>query len=379
MCGCLFFIILGAFGSTVFYFTAINYGNSKYLGKTIGFAYGFGLLIQFVSNNLIKSNNLESVSIVVLWVAAIIIVQKISGKSNSDDRCDNAVKEKGGLKNNYVMVILLIAIVVLMANVFTTLDNVVTLFHADGTFDVGQYPRLFLAVSGIAAGILFDIKKGRFMYIIMYCITLLSTICILTIVSGGAFLTGLVVFYLSAGFFAVFFTTAFVKISLKMENTRLWAGMGRAVNNLMAVLMGSWSLKLYSTENVLLITVLSLVLFVAISVLIFLYTMKNIQINRAEIIENNWDNLTNSEKETNSTNETDKLQMFSENFSLTKREKEVLEALLNSDDSVQNIAAGLYISRAALYRHISNINKKTDTNSRVGLIKFYYTWTENTI
>lgn len=92
------------------------------------------------------------------------------------------------------------------------------------------------------------------------------------------------------------FTTAFVKISLKMENTRLWAGMGRAVNNLMAVLMGSWSLKLYSTENVLLITVLSLVLFVAISVLIFLYTMKNIQINRAEIIENNWDNLTNSEK-----------------------------------------------------------------------------------
>lgn len=161
MCGCLLFIILGAFGSTVFYFTAINYGNSKYLGKTIGFAYGFGLLIQFVSNNLIKSNNLESVSIVVLWVAAIIIVQKISGKSNSDDRCDNAVKEKGGLKNNYVMVILLIAIVVLMANVFTTLDNVVTLFHADGTFDVGQYPRLFLAVSGIVAGILFRHKKRQ--------------------------------------------------------------------------------------------------------------------------------------------------------------------------------------------------------------------------
>ena len=46
---------------------------------------------------------------------------KISGKSNSDDRCDNAVKEKGGLKNNYVMVILLIAIVVLMANVLQPL------------------------------------------------------------------------------------------------------------------------------------------------------------------------------------------------------------------------------------------------------------------
>ena len=61
-------------------------------------------------------------------------------------------------------------------------------------------------------------------------------------------------------------------------------------------------------------------------------------------------------------------------FSLSKRECEVLETLLKSDKNVKEIAQELYISRAALYRHISNMNEKTDTKSREGLIKFYYQW-----
>lgn len=48
--------------------------------------------------------------------------------------------------------------------------------------------------------------------------------------------------------------------------------------------------------------------------------------------------------------------------------------LLASDEEVQEIANRLYISRAMLYRYVSSLNKKTDTNSRIGLIQFYYTW-----
>ncbi|TJX54440.1 HTH domain-containing protein, partial [Soehngenia saccharolytica] len=59
---------------------------------------------------------------------------------------------------------------------------------------------------------------------------------------------------------------------------------------------------------------------------------------------------------------------------LTEREQEVLKMLLASDEEVQEIANRLYISRAMLYRYISSLNKKTDTNSRIGLIQFYYTW-----
>ena len=63
---------------------------------------------------------------------------------------------------------------------------------------------------------------------------------------------------------------------------------------------------------------------------------------------------------------------FAEKYSLTKRETEVLEALLNSDDSAKDLAKQLFISRAALYRHISSLNEKTGTKSRIGLIQFYY-------
>ena len=35
----------------------------------------------------------------------------------------------------------------------------------------------------------------------------------------------------------------------------------------------------------------------------------------------------------------------------------------------------LFLSRSTLYRHISLINKKTDTASRVALINFFWSWT----
>ena len=61
------------------------------------------------------------------------------------------------------------------------------------------------------------------------------------------------------------------------------------------------------------------------------------------------------------------MEHFVQQFSLSKRECEVLETLLKSDKNVKEIAQELYISRAALYRHISNMNEKTDTKSREGL------------
>ena len=33
-----------------------------------------------------------------------------------------------------------------------------------------------------------------------------------------------------------------------------------------------------------------------------------------------------------------------------------------------------YVLGTMFYRYISALNKKTDTNSRIGLIQFYYTW-----
>ena len=69
------------------------------------------------------------------------------------------------------------------------------------------------------------------------------------------------------------------------------------------------------------------------------------------------------------------LELFVQEFNLTPREGEVLAYLLHSDESMQEVAKQLAISRAALYRHIANMNEKTKTKARMGLVQFYYSWT----
>ena len=65
---------------------------------------------------------------------------------------------------------------------------------------------------------------------------------------------------------------------------------------------------------------------------------------------------------------------FAQMFTLTAREQDVLRVLLDSDEGVQQMADQLFISRAALYRHMASLNEKTGTKSRIGLLQFYYNW-----
>ncbi len=70
----------------------------------------------------------------------------------------------------------------------------------------------------------------------------------------------------------------------------------------------------------------------------------------------------------------ERLDAFVATFGLTGRERDILEVLVVSDQSVQDIATTLFLSHSTLYRHISSINKKTDTASRVALINYFWSW-----
>lgn len=94
----------------------------------------------------------------------------------------------------------------ILACLFSTLDNVVTLSNAHGTIAVQTWPRLFLAASGLAAGLIFDLAERRYMGLVMLGIAVLSTISILAVEAGADPNLGLVVFYPSSGFFVTFFT-----------------------------------------------------------------------------------------------------------------------------------------------------------------------------
>ena len=255
-------------------------------------------------------------------------------------------------------------LVILLTCIFSTLDAAVTLVHAAGDADVGTWPRLLLAGSGLLAGIFFDGWEHRFANILMYCVTILSVLCIVVLDNGGAFSLGLVVFYVSAGFFVVFFTTDFMRLSAITRCPRLWAGFGRAVNNLCAFFMGPVSLQLLQSNDQILRASVLLGLLALISLAFFGY-VHTMQPERKLSPEP-------GEGQEQRLDEAEQLQLFAERFSLTMREKEVLQVLLVSEENVQDIAEELLISRAALYRHIASLNEKTGTRSRIGLVQFYY-------
>ncbi len=353
--GCICFILIGMAGSAVHYYLPRAVA-SEHLAKAIGISYAVGIFLQFLNNNLVKNDMAESVVLAVsAAVFSVLLLNAENGMIQAEKSSESTleISEHAGLW--------LILLVMLITCIFSTLDAAVTLRHAAGSADVGQWPRLLLAGSGLLAGVFYDSREHRYENILMYCMTVLSAFCIVVLENGGPFFAGLVVFYLSAGFFVVFFTVSFMRLSIQMKCPRLWSGLGRAVNNICAFATGSLSIRLIQSENQILRDGLLLVLFVLISIVFFIYSNALYMRKKTE-----------PQSREKKLGEKESLEMFADSFSLTEREKEVLEVLLVSDENVQDIAETLMISRAALYRHIASINEKTGTKSRIGLVQFYY-------
>lgn len=366
--GLVLFLLLGLFGSAAFYVSMRMMKTDRYLARTVGISYALGILLQFANNNLIQSQIAQAIILSVFLMLLVCMLIKndriycekdepsADPPANDEKTKDDTEKTKKGA----IVGILMVLLVVLMTFIFSTLDNAVTLAHANGTMDIGQWPRILLALSGLTAGFVFDIKNRKYMGLIMYCIMILSTICIVVLKFAGPFLVGLIVFYLSAGFFAVFFTSGFMELARHMRTPALWAGMGRAVNNITAAVIASLVLTLLSTESSIAVIVLVLFLFATVSIVAAAYTFQK-KIFMEQLITDAADAITEKEK----------LRKFSEVFSFTEREAEVFNCLVNTEDNVQTIAESLYVSRRTLERYISAIYEKTGVKSRVGLLNLY--------
>lgn len=377
--GIIFFIVCGVMGGRVYHDVSRDYTDRKHLTVIVGISYALGLLLQYINYNLIDNVILRMVmfSLAIVALAVILFLARDEyaeadtymvderNKTDCKEKCDETTPDSGSVAVALVMVVLL------MTFIFSALDNVVTVVHAEGGADVGQWPRLFLALSGVVAGFLFDIKDQRFMNQMMYCVTVLSVIAMLIIEFGGAFIIGLIVFYLAAGFFVVYFTTGFINVSYGMRWSALWSGAGRAVNNIGAGIVGIISYMLIDSPGIMVMSVVVILLLVLISIAVFV--LENLQ--KGQYRRYDEEKVTKSAENSNARVEVD-FECFADAHHLTGREREVLQKLLVSDGSVQDIADELYISRASLYRHISSMNEKTGTKTRVGLIQYYYGWHE---
>ncbi len=357
LCGCILFLILGQIGAMVCYYASTRLLSLKHLAKTVGFGYALGILFQFINNNFVRSNLVQSIVLVVGFFLIYVLIEKLAQMENGDTKDENLE-----IRSAQYTAISLIVVTALLTLIFSTLDNAVTMVHASGSFDIGQWPRLILAVSGIVAGFIYDIKEQRVMPFVMYAVSVLSVLCIIIIQLGGSFLAGLFVFYISAGFFVVFFMSAFMQFSYYSTKPKIWAGLGRAINNICAFLTMAISVSLLNKDTPMAILIVALVLFVLISIAMVAY----FYFSSTHIVVADDEKIIEAQKKTNT------IERFGLEYKLTLREQEVLLALAESNSQVQEIAKNLGISRAALYRHIASINEKTNTKNRKELIHLYF-------
>lgn len=359
------FLFLGLLGGAVHYLFFNLAEDRDHIARMVGIAYALGIILQFLNNNLIKHEIAEAIILSFSALAASVLLLKAdklccAQTAKAEDMPLHAKKESGNAYRKKIAAGGLLALlVILMACIFSTLDNAVTMRHVTDT-DIGQWPRLLLAVSGIIAGFLFDIRNRKYMTIMMYCVLLMSVICVVILKMGGSFLIGLIVFYLSSGFFFVFFTTGFLGFARHTQMPALWAGMGRAMNNVSAALFTNVSVVLLvSDSNGMLAIILTLLLFVVISVVLSLYTaLMPAESAAAEDIHTAPD-------------PQEAFRILSQTFALTPRETEVFEKLINSEESIQEIADSLYLSRRTCQRYISSIYESAGVKSRMGLYQLY--------
>ena len=362
--GIILFILLGLVGGNVYYVSACMIRN-RHLAKTAGISYFLGILLQFINHNAIHIRTIQlvilSVSMLMLFIL-LIENERILSRYSTDKYAAKTIIESSvkGNKHNFLLYISIIVLVILMACLFSTLDSAVTLVHSGGIADIGQGARILLAFSGLAAGFIFDISNRKYTGIIMYCIMILSTLCIVLLEFSTPFVAVLIVFYLSAGFFAVFFTSEFMELSQYVRIPELWAGMGRAVNNITAAVIASFVLQLLSSDNNLLKIVLILVLFVLVSIMSVIYTFEKYYF--IQQFTQHTDEVTN---------EQDQLHKLTTQYSFTEREGEVFSYLVTTEDNIQTISEHMHVSRRTIERYISAIYEKTGVKSRVGLINLF--------
>ena len=393
---------LGYCGSTAH----ANFARTPCLARAAALSYAMGVLVQVLNHMVMPAGIPQQAVLVVCAIAQVALLHGARRAKLRDESDPNFEPSVAGLSVDALeygakwhdnpkakaafrrTVARLTVATAYLSGVFAALNAGLTTLHATGAVDLGDWPRLLLVVSSLAAGVLFDLRGRSYMNIGMTCAAMLSTLSFFVLIidgNGGNELAATIIFFLGSGFFVVFFTTKFAAISLYARWSYFWPCMGRVVNNVCSMLVTAPAVAIILSQNVLAAVGAALVMFVGIAI-----TLLGQLGQRADdaVMQDGLplatDDLGGDLAPTCSDPEPveaaeltsdERLDAFVATFELTERERDVLEALVVSDQSVQDIATTLFLSRSTLYRHISSINKKTDTASRVALINFFWSWT----
>lgn len=343
----------GHIGGCVYYHHAMTFLGSQYIGRATGIGMSLAILVQILIHNFAmqKAAFMSSIAISILLVLFIIF------RLPKDWMLENPLPYSSENKTDKKTAGILIAAVALMSLVSGTMDAVITFFDAAGELNVYYGVRLFYALGLLAAGFLTDIRNKKYLPFATACIILLSSASTALLGSNAGAYTGIALMYLYSGFYVIFFPVMFCDFAPKTKHPELWAGMGRVVRCVFVSLTVMPVMQIYKAAGSAALVVISCALSIVLLLVLLPFIVSALK-KEPEI-----------QAETPSHEEL--MQRFAKLYALTPRETEVLEKLLSTEEGVQEIADGLFISRRVLQRYISSVYEKTGTKSRIGLFQNY--------
>lgn len=346
---CLF--SLGYIGGLIHFETSLEL-TKKNFSLYLGISSMFGIILQFITQNIGLSNN--GYLILIELVLVFIVLLSLHNKN------DNAPEESVKMSNITISVRTWVYIVsvAIMSIILGFQDSIIVIKNANGELELFSYVRLFYALGLLVAGITANIKDRVYLPLASGCAMTLSVLAMSFLRDTNTLYNisiGIMYFY--CGFYVMFMTVMFMELGLRRNNPRLYAGLGRIVRSITTciVVLVTTVLSRYIGDNF--YTIFSCIL--SIGLLIFM-ALSGILV--PEKIPK-----TEMEIPSNEMQLEEKLKELYTKYGFTPKEIETFEKLVTTEMGVQEIADEMGISRRVLQRHISSIYEKTETKTRIGL------------
>lgn len=343
----------------VFYLSNLARGGAYYRGRKLALIFFLAGIISIIFLFYPVANWMFVVNGLFLFVPLIFLFIPVSidGPSVNKDAHEKEMELSKTRKEYWIGLVLLVVMFYIGGGLMYNLSYGSIYSSGGGNFDMGF---LLYTAAVIPVGILAD-KKGR-KFIIGIGLSLLGMGFLLMLIYRGSISNSFALGLLQSGFAAM---DIFVLLTLMdwmaVFTSKKFMGAGLSLN-VTVVLLSSWSLLTKVVRDLIPEEYIPAVGLVAILLTIPLLNLINETSSRKErlgILQERYFDL----------------EGFYDKYSLTSREREVADMLLDGHDT-STIADKLSISYNTLKTHLRNIYKKTEAEGQTGFILMVWKETE---
>jgi len=366
-------VALGVIGGAVNYFVAASLFETNKVGKVLAIGATFAYILQYLVQIWADSNAMLLLLIIAgmfgLWILVKrswewILLECLPNPERDLRQAVSSVKIRRILTTVLVMSVLSVCLL-------TYYDSLLLRLMVESdmqSITAYSWPRLMAILGYVIIGLLGDMRDKRYVNIAFFCLVLwllLSPVIFQNDPTGNL---PLLLFYVVVGATMCYMYLAFYSISPRLgRNAPLFASMSRIIEGVFGVMFsflpwGTMGLGVIITLGIIAASIMIAVLFLNGDVFKIVEEQEK-ELKQPEKFEQEPAKIIETE---------DPFSVFAKAFSLTKREQDVCQKLLFTEDSGKKIADDLGISRRVLQRHVASIYEKTDTKSRVGLLKAYH-------